>query len=220
MSAAGTFDLDSGESNLPDDHIDGIAAKMDQFFGLRLRQLEDGLSKPRKHAPEDPLAPYLRSLLGASSITEVLDLLGSSQDEACQGVLYAFRSLAVRDLRPYAEAARGQPNARTLALGLRTVDDALAALADIREAESLLGSRDRIAMPDETLRFRAGTSRDKALLLYALLAHMDTRDGVNRPLAALLGAERSFVQLGDQFIDAGSGEVHAAPEDAILFRLD
>lgn len=219
VSAAGTFDLDSGETNLPDDHIDEIATRMDQFFGLRLRQLENGLSKPRQHAPEDPLAPYLRSLLGATSIAEVFERLGDSRDEACQGVLYAFRSLAVRDLHPYAEAARGQPAARALALGLPTLDDALAVLAGIRDAESLLGSRDRITMPDETLRFRAGTDRDKALLLYALLAHMDARDGVNRPLAALLGERKSFVQYGDRVIDVSAGDVRTAPDDAILFTL-
>ena len=35
--------------------------------------------------------------------------------------------------------------------------------------ESIFKNRNRIAMPDETLRLKTGTDRDKALLLHALL---------------------------------------------------
>ena len=219
VSAAGTFDLETGDADLPDEHIAEIAARMDQFFGIRLRQLADGLSKPRQQRAEDPVAPYLRSLLGASSIEQVRVRLENSQDEACQGVLYAFRSLAVSDLHPYTVAALAQPNCRKLALSLRTLDDAVLAVSAIRKTESILGNRDRIAMPDETLRFSAGTDRDKALLLSTLLAHMEARDGGNRPVAALLGALGSTVQLGGQYIDAGSGQLQQAPAEPTLFRL-
>lgn len=219
VSAAGTFNLETGEANLPDDQIDAIAARMDQFFGTRLRQLATGLSKPRQHRAEDPLAPYLRSLLGASSIGQVLERLGNSQDEASQGVLYAFRSLAVADLHPYVAAALAQPTCRKLALGLEAEDDAVALVAGIAETASVLGSRDRITMPDETLRFRAGTDRDKALLLLALLAHIDARDGRSRPLAALLGEHRSFVQSGEKYLDVSSGQFHPMPDEPILYRL-
>lgn len=219
VSAAGTFNFETGEANLPDDQIDVIAAKMDQFFGTRLRQLAAGLSRPRQRRAEDPLAPYLRSLVGSSSIGQVLERLGNSTDEAHQGVLYAFRSLSVADLHPYVAAALAQPNCRKLAVGLRAPDDAVALVAGITETGSVLGSRDRVTMPDETLRFGVGTDRDKALLLLALFAHMDARDGRSRPLAALLGEHRSFVQSGDQYLDVTSGQVHPAPAEPILYRL-
>lgn len=219
VSAAGTFDLETGEADLPDAHIDEIAAKLDEFFGIRLRQVAEGLSRPRQRRAEDPLAPYLRSLLGVSSIAQVQERIGNSQDAACQGVLSAFRSLAVADLHPYVAAALAQPNSARLALSLRTLDDALVAVSGIRQADSMLGSRDRIAMPDETLRFRAGTDRDKALLLSTLLAHMEARDGGSRPVAALLGAHTSTVQFGDCYIDAGSGRLLPEPGEATLFRL-
>lgn len=219
VSAAGTFNLETGEANLPDAHIDEIVAKMDQFFGIRLRQIEAARLRPRKRCPEDPLAPYLRELLGTSSIEHVLQTLGASDDAACQLVLYAFRSLLARDLGPYLDSALAQPNCRALARTLKTMDEAIGGVAGIAETESIFGDRDRIAMPDETLRFRAGTDRDKALLLHALIAHMDARDENHRLLATLLGERMSFVQIGSQYVDAGTGQFIDAPSQPILFTL-
>lgn len=219
VSVAGTFDLETGETNLPDAHIDEIAGKMEHFFGTRLRQIESGLLRPRKRCPEDPLAPDLRALLGAPSIAHVLPKLWISEDEACQLALYAYRSLHVRDLTPYLAAALAQPNSRALAGTLKTLEDAVAVMAEIAITDSILGSRDRIAMPDETLRFHAGTDRDKALLLHTLIAHINAASGNAQPLATLLGAEASFVSVGSQYIDVTSGEFLAAPSDPILFTL-
>lgn len=219
VSVAGTFDLETGSANLIDDHIDEIAAKMDAFFGIRLRQLADGLSKPRRHLPEDPVAPYLRALHGAASASVVLERLGDSRDAAGQGVLYAFRSLAVADLHPYVMAARAQPNCRKLAQSLKTVEDVLAATAGIGQSDSILGNRDRIAMPDETLRFGTGTDRDKALLIMTLLFHVEARSGGDRQAVALLGVDASTVKFGSQYIDAGSGRPREAPAEPTLYRL-
>lgn len=218
-SVAGTFDLDTGETNLPREHIEEIVAKMDEFFGVRLRQVETALSRPRAERPEDPLAGTLRALLGTTSLEVVQELLGAADDEASQGVLYAFRSTLVKDVHPYLELAREQPNSRRLAGTLSTLDDALDIIRDIDGSASIFGSRSRIAMPDETLHFRSGTDRDKALLLHVLAEHMHARIGLTGPVATLFGESRSFVRLDGHYVDAGSGQHLAQPSEPILIEL-
>lgn len=219
ISVAGTFDFETGDTNLPDAHIEEVVDQMDAFFGVRLRQVEAGLSKPRTVQPEDPLAGYLRELLGAMSLSSVKEILSSAAEEASQGVLYAFRSVAVKDLCPYLEVAREQPNTRQLARTLASVEDALDVIRAIDGSASILGSRDRIAMPDETLRLRLGTDRDKALLLHVLLEHMGARLGSLGPVVTLWGETRSFVRMGDCYFDAGAGEMLSEPSEPTLIQL-
>ncbi len=219
ISAAGTFDLETAETNLPDDQFNEIVAKMESFFGVRLRQVETALSRPWIRRPEDPLARYLRLLLGAPSLEDVHRMLGDATGEAPQGVLYAFRSTATIDTQPYLAVARDQPNARRLAETLSTIEDALAVLASIDDTTSIFGSRSRIAMPDETLRFRSGTDRDKALLLHVLAEHLAARVELPGPIATLFADSRSFVRLGDRYVDAGSGELLQEISEPILVEL-
>lgn len=219
VSVAGTFDFETGETNLPEVHIEEVAAQMDAFFGVRLRQVEMGLSKPRAGQPEDPLADCLRQLLGANSLAAVQEILSSAPHEASQGVLYAFRSVSVEDLRPYLEVAREQPNSRQLARTLVGVEDALDVIRAIDGSASILGSRDRIAMPDETLRLRLGTDRDKALLLHVLLEHMAARSEWSGPVVTHWGETRSFVRVGGYYFDADTGETLSQPSEPILAVL-
>ncbi|MCX5515514.1 hypothetical protein C3941_07320 [Kaistia algarum] len=219
IAVAGTFDLESGETNLPDDQLEEIVARIDAFFGVRLRQVEFALSRPRIRRPEDPLARYLRALLGAASLESVQRMLDDDDSEASQGVLYAFRSTLVKDLRPYLAVARQQPNSRRLAGTLSAVEDAIDVIRSIDDAASIFGSRNRIAMPDETLRFRSGTDRDKALLLHVVAEHIGARTGSPGPVTTLFGESKSFVRLGDRYVDAGTGELLAEPSEPIRIEL-
>ncbi|QTL03167.1 hypothetical protein J5J86_20810 [Aquabacter sp. L1I39] len=218
-SVAGTFDLETGQTSLPDAHIDEIATQMDAFFGVRLRQLDAALSRPRLSCAEDPLADCLRELLGAPSLDAAEEILAAADDEASQGVLYAYRSLLVKDLHPYLEAAREQPKCRQLGLILSSPADALSVIASMDGAASIFGSRDRIAMPDETLLFRAGTDRDKALLLHVLLEHLAPRAGMSGAVETAFGATRSFVRIGECLFDAGAGKPVSETSEPILFRF-
>ncbi len=90
--------------------------------------------------------------------------------------LYAFRSLDVRQPEVYLRAAMRDYNTQQLAQKITNVDDALKIVRPIQGDESIFGSRDRIAMPDEVLYFKTGTDRDKALLLHTLLRHSSVDD--------------------------------------------
>ena len=71
--------------------------------------------------------------------------------------------------------------------------------------ESIFDDRDRIALPDETMRYRTGSDRDKALLLHVLLDRMDgwTPDGSTR-WRTVLGTGSSIVEGPGLRIDASS----------------
>jgi hypothetical protein len=73
-----------------------------------------------------------------------------------------------------------------------SVDDALRAVEAIAGNASVFDDPNRIAMPDETLRFGTGTDRDKALLLHVLLEHL------------LGGSDPAASRLETLFTDAGS----------------
>lgn len=219
VSVAGTLNLDTGESDLPADHVAEIVTKLDQFFGVRLRQVEEALSKPRLSRSEDPIAPCLRVLLGSPSMNGVSALLGSAGEQTEQDVLYSYRSLLVRDIHPYLVVARTQPNSQRLAEALSNVEEALEVIIGIREGPSILGSHDRIAMPDETLRFRLGTDRDKALLLHTLAEHISRRSGGIGQVRTHIGEKQSFVFLDGRWFEAGTGQQVEWPSGPILHEL-
>ena len=76
--------------------------------------------------------------------------------------------------------------------------DALSIVASLTGRDSIFGSRDRIAMPDETLYFNTGSDRDRALLLYTLLRCSPIRDAES---VIGLSNANSFVLYRGKWID-------------------
>jgi hypothetical protein len=63
--------------------------------------------------------------------------------------------------------------------------------------EPILGTRARIALPDEVLTLGSGSDRDKALLLYTLLRHSRAIAATEaRDAEVLFTEEDSFVRAG------------------------
>ena len=173
-SVAGTFDMTTGHTAIPLDHIEEIVQKLDQFFDCRLQQLAAGLAQPKTILPETEIASILRGLLGTQSIEQARARLLDSDDHACQQVLYSYRSLKVNDLQPYLTVARHHPHARRIGAGLQSLQEAFDLVQNIPGKASIFDDRDRIAMPDETLRLQTGSDIDKALLLHVLIEHYQT----------------------------------------------
>ncbi len=219
ISVAGTFDFKTGQTNLIETHIDEIAEKMDELFGVRLHQLQAGLNRPRIPMPEDPLTPYLRSLLSSQNIGVVQKTLEESQDPACEIVLYSYRSLNVRNPCLYLKAARNQPNSKALAKTLSTVEQVLAVVRGIVGRDSVFQDRSRIAMPDETLRFGTGSDRDKALLLHVLLEHLPKSPAAAAGVVSILMSKTSYVCFGASTIELPSLQEVVLPNEPIVFRL-
>lgn len=149
------------------------------------RQIGGFVSNPLKHPspehiqfvdPHDPIPDPAEHATAAGYQSEVAALAAEYPGSVYEYALYAFRSLNVDHPQAYIRAALREAQTRERGRGVRDLSDAFAIVAAIAGRGSIFGSRDRIAMPDETLLFATGSDRDRALLLYALLAHSPIRD--------------------------------------------
>jgi hypothetical protein len=173
ITVDGTFDLASGRCEIPAADLAEILAMLERFFGERPQQLSAALSRPLVAAPPSPFAPLFLDLLALASpeaVREHIDrFAGSTLDPAIGLVLYAYRSLAVDDLAPYVAAARASHACTRFGRECASFDDALALVRALPGRTSMFGDRQRIAMPEETLRVQTGSDIDRALLLQVLL---------------------------------------------------
>lgn len=189
----------AGASQVPFERISRIFDRIGGFVSNPLKRPEtcctrvidpaDGIPDPADHASASSYQAAVAALAAEHS--------GSIYEYA----MYAFRSLRVAHLRAYILAALREARARELGRGVNDVRGALDIVKAIASHESIFGSRDRIAMPDETLLFNTGNDRDRALLLYALLAHSQIGDP-NDAIGFSDGG--SFVRHRGTWIDASS----------------
>ena len=159
----------SRTSQIPQQQITNIYANIGGF-----------VSNPLKHPnPEqiqfvqpDHQIPNPLEYDSAAEFQSVIAALAEQHpDSIYEFALYAFRRLAVPHPQVYVRAALRDYNVKQLAQGINELSDALSIVGGITGRDSIFGSRDRIAMPDETLYFNTGDDRDRALLLYTLLQH-------------------------------------------------
>ena len=219
IAVSGTFDFQSGKSSVPEEHLEQFVSMIDMFFGVRLRQLETALGGARSQLPESPLAPVLRELLGSKSIETARARLLNSPEESLQMVQYSYRSLDVPDHGPYLRAARQSPWAKRAASSLSSAAEAVDSLKNIPGLESIFQDRDRIAMPEETLRLMTGSDRDKALLLHILIEHVHRRIGNPSPVATLLTKENSFVVTSDFCFNLTTMCPAEPPDTGVIVRF-
>jgi len=193
VCVTGTFDLLTGETEISQEHLVEIIDQLDLFFGVRLSQVRAGLSKPFQNQDASALAPVLRDLLGSQSLERTRHSLLTQQDPSLLQPLYSYRSLELVDLRPYLWVARHQPLSLALGHSLRSRQEAVNIVKSIEAYDSIFKDRNRIAMPDETLRLKTGSDRDKALLLHVLLEHMAKANTTLSQVETLFTTEDTFV---------------------------
>ena len=186
------------------------------------KQIGGFVSNPLKHPspehtryvdPHDPIPDPAEHDTPESYQREVAALAEELPGSIYEHALYAFRSLKVTHPQAYIRAALREARARELGRGVRALEDALAIVRGVEGRDSIFGSRDRIAMPDETLLFNTGSDRDRALLLYTLLAHSPTSDPGSR-IGFSPGA--SFVHHRGCWIDAGMLATAAAEPPGMI----
>lgn len=119
-------------------------------------------------------------------------------DSIYEFALYAFRRLDVPYPQVYVRAAMRDYNVKQLALEITELSEAISIAGGITGRDSIFGSRCRIAMPDETLYFKTGSDRDKALLFYTLLRHSPISDAES---VIGLSDNNSFVSYQGKWID-------------------
>lgn len=112
---------------------------------------------------------------------------------------YAFRKIDVRFPQAYIYAAFRDYHAKKIAKNIRSLDEAFSIVEEsISGRTSIFGSRERIALPDETLIFKTGNDRDRALLLFTLLHHSPICDP---EMAIGFSEDASYVYYNHKWIE-------------------
>lgn len=198
ITEEGTYTFANGETSIDEVRLAALAEKLDGFFGLRTAQLDAALRQTRQPLAPAGLAVTLHGIANASGAEDVEARLRRAAlkdgNRAALRALYAFRALEVPDLQVYLRSARRGVSVDALSATMETVDDAIAAVAAIGGSQSIFEDRDRIAMPDETIRLATGSDRDKALLLHVLLERVLARqDPAEAAVRTVLTESGSYV---------------------------
>jgi hypothetical protein len=224
ISPSGTFAFAADETSLSEPCLATIVAKIDEFFGCRLSQLDRALHGPVQPMAASDLAQTIALVSSASDAKTVQSRLRHAALEGKQPAalraLYAFRALDLPDLQIYLETARRSSQFGDIFGPIATVDQALRAVAAIPGNMSIFEDPGRIAMPDETARFATGTDRDKALLLHVLLERaLAPDDAVRANLETLLTDTGSYVRAARFCISTSLMAYVSQVEGRILHRI-
>lgn len=202
-------------SQIPQQQITNIYASIGGFVSNPLKH-----PKPEQIQfvqPDYQIPNPLEYDSAAEFETAIVELAEQHPDSIYEFALYAFRRLEVPHPQVYARAAMRDYNVKKLAQGITTLRDALSIVGGIAGKDSIFRSRDRIAMPDETLYFKTGSDRDKALLLYALLQHSPVADAES---VIGLSNENSFVSYRGEWVDLENLSLLPAEPSGLKISFD
>lgn len=186
-------------SQIPHQQITSIYAKISGFVSNPLRHPnpdEIQFVQPDYQIP-NPLEYDSAEAYQAA----IIALATQHPDSIYEFALYGFRRLDVSYPQVYVHAAMRDYHVKQLAQGINELSDAISVVANVTGQDSIFGSRDRISMPDETIYFKTGSDRDKALMLYTLLQHSPISD-----TESIIGLsnENTFVSYQNKWIDVKS----------------
>lgn len=172
------------------------------------RKIKDFLSIPLKH----PVPDFLQFMSTSISIPNPLEFNSAGEYQSAIFTMarqtpvsmydfaqYAFRSIHVPFPQAYIHAALRDYHAKQLAKQIRCLEDAFVIVKSIPGQDSIFGSRDRMALPDETLIFKTGCDRDRALLLFILLYQSSIRDP---EMAIGFSDESSYIYYNRTWIES------------------
>ncbi|MEP3276280.1 MAG: hypothetical protein ABJN26_07615 [Stappiaceae bacterium] len=202
ITGAGVLDFNQGKLTIPDNKLTSLVRRLDTFFGVRSRQLTNGLAKSARSADVNHMSDAFAAIQGTRDAAAVRQSIASlserERNPTALRALYCYRSLDVPDHSIYLAAARRSPMLGHKFPDPTSVEAAIRQVTEIPGRESIFQDRDRIAMPDETLRFGTGTDRDKALLLHVLLERIKGEDDPDPlPVETIMTDTDSFVQGPD-----------------------
>lgn len=208
--ALGMCHCAAGTSQIPRERITGIYQRIGGFVSNPMRHPEP--DRIRFIDSTDPIPDPSEHDSAESFQAAVADLAARNPGSVYEHAMYAFRSLAVAHPQAYVRAALREYESRKLGQRVATLGDALSIVGRVAGRDSIFGTRDRIAMPDETLLFSTGSDRDRALLLYTLLAHSPIHDPESR---IAFSADTSAVLHQGAWIDSETLKVLASgPADS------
>ncbi len=221
ITPSGHFLFADRVSTSPQPELESVAASLVDFFGVELRQMANlsNLADVRYRIESMPVTPAAAFVPEGAVATQarIRQLAVAHPNSIAAAALYCFRSFSVPDSHPYLKAACRSLDSHHSVPRVASIEEACARTASVAGTESIFEDRGRIAMPDEVLHYGTGTDRDKALLLYALLAEMT---GSNAPKPQSLSIHftdaASYVAGPGFLINAQTLTGVNAPDGAVL----
>lgn len=224
ITASGNYAFTTGESSMAESRLTAIVQQIEAFFGFRPAQLDRALERPPHVAIGNDVSQIVIDTASAPNAeearTRVRQAALDHASVAALRALYTYRTLDVPDLSAYLQAARDRSRIDDRLPSVQTIDDALQSVSAITGAESIFNDPNRIAMPDEVLRFATGTSRDKALLLHVLLERvLKSDDPARSSLETLFTTTGSFVRGSRFCVDVSTMSHVSEPEGEVRYRI-
>ena len=224
ITTSGAYTFATGETSMTAPRLNDVVARIEAFFGFRPAQLDCAFASPTHVAAASDLATTVDEIAKSDGADEVQIRLRRAAFEGAHpsawGALHTFRSLDLPDLGAYLRAARRNSRINDLPGPIDTLDDALGFVASIAGSESIFEDRERIAMPDETVRFATGTDRDKALLLHVLVERsLSADDPARKSLETLFTDAESYVRSTRYCISTSRMARVPQVEGQILHRI-
>ena len=192
----GMCDIFNKHSEIDRETIERIASRCTEFLGapLRVGDLDEVDFQVRDRGIPDP--SHFENQEQYKE--EVYRIAGEQPHSAYAHAKYAYRDWTETAPQVYAHAALREYETQQLAKSVNTLQDAIAIVKSIGDSESIFTSRDRLALPDETLLFDTGDDRDRALLLYTLIEQSDIR---TENLKIGFGDASSYIVCDDLWVD-------------------
>jgi hypothetical protein len=224
INASGRYALATGENSMPEPRLAAILQQIEAFFGFRPAQLDRALHRQTQSVAGLDVSQIVSDAASASNPKEACKRVRQAAldhgNAPAVRALYTYRTLDVPDLSAYLRAARHSSQVSDRLPHVETIDDAMQSVSAIARTESIFEDPNRIAMPDETVRFATGTSRDKALLLHVLLERvLKNDDPAKTTLETLFSEAGSFVRSARFCISVSNMSYALQPEGEIRYRI-
>ena len=183
-------------SSIPLHQLSNLYKKTKDFLSIPLKHPDPGSIQLVNSSMAIPNPLEFNSVEGYQSAIFVL--AQQQPDSIYDFAQYAFRKTDVPFPQAYVYAALRDYHVKQLAKTIKNFEDALSILKNIKGEKSIFDSRDRLALPDETLLFKTGNDRDKALLLSTLLQQSTISDP---EMAIGFSENNSYVYYNREWIE-------------------
>jgi hypothetical protein len=212
--------MEQGTSTLSRSELLRVSDKCVEFFGAPLTQLQSaqdpGFPVEAESATPDPFAT-LNDLDGVESARHAIaELAKSRPGSVFDKAFYCLRDIRVPHPEAYVLAGMNAFVVQEFARDLASFDQALAKVLDL-PGDRPLRTFDHLSLPEETLLFKGGGPRDKALLLFTLLLLAAPLREVARQSAELsLTAGQALVHWQGRCFDMAKQQWSAPSGDVLL----